>query len=153
MSKPIYSPEFKRKVVEEHLKGGKSVAAACREYRVGEVAFRRWREQYRVGENVSAQGQAGLGRELATAQRRIDELEGALGRATTCHASGSLMTNGIISLMASAREAWPMYPSIETPRAIGSGMIRVVELTLNWPLRVVSRFSGSTTCSSGTVAP
>ena len=82
MSKPNYSPEFKRKVVEEHLKEGKSVAAVCREYHVGEVAFRRWREQYVAGENASAQGQAELGRELAAAQRRIDQLEGALGRAT-----------------------------------------------------------------------
>lgn len=81
-SKPNYSPEFKRKVVEEHLKGGKSVAAVCREYHVGEVAFRRWREQYRAGESASAQSQADLSRELTAAQRRIDELEGALGRAT-----------------------------------------------------------------------
>jgi len=44
MSKPIYSPEFKRELVEEHLKGGKSVVAVCREYHVGEVASRRWRE-------------------------------------------------------------------------------------------------------------
>ena len=82
MSKPNYSPEFKRKVVEEHLKGGKTVAAVCREYHVGEVAFRRWREQYLAGESASAHGQAELARDLAAAQRRIDELEGALGRAT-----------------------------------------------------------------------
>jgi len=82
MSKPNYSPEFKRKVVEEHLKDGKSVAAVCREYHVGEVAFRRWREQYQAGENASAQGQAELARELAAAQKRIEQLEGALGRAT-----------------------------------------------------------------------
>ena len=56
MSKPNCSPEFKRKPVEEHLKGGKSVAAICREYHVGEVAFRRWREQCQAAENTSAQG-------------------------------------------------------------------------------------------------
>ena len=82
MSKPTYSPEFKRKVVEEHLKDGKSVAAICREYHVGEVAFRRWRAQYQAAEDQSAQGQAELARELTAAQRRIEELEGALGRAT-----------------------------------------------------------------------
>jgi transposase len=82
MSKPNYSPEFKRKVVEEHLKGGKTVAAVCREYHVGEVAFRRWREQYQAGESASGESQAVVARELAAAQRRIDELEGALGRAT-----------------------------------------------------------------------
>lgn len=82
MSKPSYSPEFKRKLVAEHLKGGKSVAAICREYHVGEVAFRRWREQYLAGESASAQDQAALARELSVAQRRIEELEGALGRAS-----------------------------------------------------------------------
>ncbi len=82
MSKPSYSPEFKRKVVEEHLKGGKSKTAICREYNVGEVAFRRWREQYQAAGNAAAQGQADLARELAAAQKRIDELEGAM-RATT----------------------------------------------------------------------
>jgi transposase len=82
MPKPTYSPEFKRKVVEEHLTGGKSVVAVCREYHVGEVAFRRWRAQYQAGESQSAQGQADLARELTAAQRRIEELEGALGRAT-----------------------------------------------------------------------
>ena len=82
MSKPNYSPEFKRKLVAEHLKGGKSVAAICREYHVGEVAFRRWREQCQAAEHTSAQSQAELARELTAAQRRIAELEGALGRAT-----------------------------------------------------------------------
>jgi transposase-like protein len=82
MPKPTYSPEFKRKVVEEHFKGGKSVAAICREYHVGEVAFRRWRAQCQAAASQSAQGQAELARELTAAQRRIEELEGALGRAT-----------------------------------------------------------------------
>jgi len=82
MSKPNYSPEFKRKVVEEHLKDGKSVAAVCREYHVGEVAFRRWKREYQAAGDAAAQGQAELARELAAAQKRIDELEGALGRAT-----------------------------------------------------------------------
>ena len=82
MCKPIYSPEFKLKVIEEHLKGGKSVATVCREYHVGEVAFRRWREQYVSGETASAQSQEALSRQLREAQHRAAELEGALGRAT-----------------------------------------------------------------------
>ena len=82
MPKPNYSPEFKRKVVEEHLKGGKSVTAVCREYHVAEITFRRWRELYVAGESASSQEQTAVARELAAAQRRIDELEGALGRAT-----------------------------------------------------------------------
>ena len=82
MPRPNYSPEFKRKVVEEHLKGGKSVAAVCREYHVGEAAFRRWRKEYQAQQDAAAENQGELTRELAAARRRIDELEGALGRAT-----------------------------------------------------------------------
>lgn len=39
LSQPTYSPEFKRKAVEEHLKEGNSVAAICREYHVGKWRF------------------------------------------------------------------------------------------------------------------
>jgi len=82
MAKVTYRPEFKRKLVEENLKGGKSVATICREYHVGEVAFRRWREAYQAGEIAAAQSQEGLARELEAARKRIEELEGALGRST-----------------------------------------------------------------------
>ena len=82
MGRSRYSPEFKRKLVEEHLKGGKSVSAICREYHVGDVAFRRWRAQYQSADEASAEGQVELARELSVAQRRIEELEGALGRAS-----------------------------------------------------------------------
>lgn len=70
MPRTQYSPEFKRKLVEEHLKGGKSVAAICREDHVGEVASRRWRDQYQAGETAATQSQAELARELTAAQRR-----------------------------------------------------------------------------------
>ena len=82
MARSRYSPEFKRKLVEEHLKGGKSVSAVCREYHVSDVAFRRWRAQYQAADEASAEGQVELARELSVAQRRIEELEGALGRAS-----------------------------------------------------------------------
>lgn len=85
MPKPAYSPEFKHTLVEEHLKGGKSVAAVCREYHVGEVAFRCWRAQYQAGESQSAQGQAELARKLTAAQRRIAELGGKAGPGVLRH--------------------------------------------------------------------
>jgi transposase-like protein len=82
MPRVSYSPQFKRKVVEDHLKGGKSVTAICREYRVSAGTFRRWREQYHDDQEISSEQQAELSRELTAAQQRIEELEGALGRAT-----------------------------------------------------------------------
>ncbi len=82
MPRVSYSPQFKRKVVEEHVKAGKSVTAICREYHVSAGTFRRWREQYQADQDASAGHQAELSRDLAAAQQRIEELEGALGRAT-----------------------------------------------------------------------
>jgi len=46
------------------------------------VAFRRWRAQYQAAQNAAAQSQADLARALVAAERRIEELEGALGRAS-----------------------------------------------------------------------
>ena len=82
MPKHSYSPEFKRKVVAEHLTGGKSIAELCRQYQVSEVTFRRWRQQHQEAQQAATQNQAEVARELAAAQRRIEDLEGALGRAT-----------------------------------------------------------------------
>lgn len=81
MSKRLQSG-FKRKVVEEHLKGGKSVTAICREYNVGEVAFRRWREQYQAAGECCRPGPGGSRRELAAAQSASTNWKAALGRAT-----------------------------------------------------------------------
>lgn len=65
MSKPGYSPEFRRKLVEERLRGSKSVAALCREYNVGEVAFRRWHWYSRslsLSPSGSGEGSESMGR-------------------------------------------------------------------------------------------
>lgn len=35
MTRRTFTPEFKRKVVEEHLVGGRTIAAICREYHLG----------------------------------------------------------------------------------------------------------------------
>ena len=80
MSRRQFSPEFKRKVVEEHLKAGKRVSDVLREYQICESVFSRWREQYHAGAVAQPASADELARQLREAQGRIDELEGALGR-------------------------------------------------------------------------
>ena len=75
-----YSPEFKTKVVEEHLKGGKRVSEVCREYKLCETVLRRWLKQYLADQQVASVSQEAVGRELREARARIEELEAALGR-------------------------------------------------------------------------
>lgn len=80
MPRARYSPEFKHRIVEEHVKGGKRVSEICREYKVCETAFRRWLKQYRADQqSASASGETAV-RELREARQRIEELEAALGR-------------------------------------------------------------------------
>lgn len=80
MPRVCYSPEFKHKVVEEHLKGGKRVSEVCREYKLCETVFRRWLKQYRADQQVASASQETVGRELREARQRIEELEAGLGR-------------------------------------------------------------------------
>lgn len=75
-----YSPEFKTKVVEEHLKAGKRVSEVCREYKLCETVFRRWLKLYRADQQLASASQETVGRELRDAKQRIEELEAALGR-------------------------------------------------------------------------
>lgn len=75
-----FAPEFKRKVVEEHLKGGKRIAEICREHRISDSLFRRWREQYLSDGQGAFAPQDNLTRKLREAERRVEELEAALGR-------------------------------------------------------------------------
>ena len=80
MSRARYSPEFKTKVVEEHLKGGKRISEVCREYKLCETVFRRWLQLYRVDLQAASVSQETVSRELREAKQRIEELESALGR-------------------------------------------------------------------------
>ena len=80
MSPRRFAPEFKRKVVEEHLKDGKRIAEICREHRISDSLFRRWREQYQANGQGAFAAQDGLARKLREAQQRVEELEAALGR-------------------------------------------------------------------------
>ncbi len=80
MSRRQFSPEFKRKVVEEHLKAGKRVSEILREYQICGSVFDRWRQQYNADAIAQPASADELARELRDAKGRIDELEGALGR-------------------------------------------------------------------------
>ena len=80
MARRRYQPEFKQKVVEEHVKGGRRIAELCREYGISETAFRHWKAEYEAGLEEALAARDGLAQELREAQRRIAELEAALGR-------------------------------------------------------------------------
>ena len=80
MSRRKFSPEFKRKVVEEHLKGGRSATDICRQYQLCHSVFHRWREQYEAEGPPAEASPEELARQLRQARQRVEELEGALGR-------------------------------------------------------------------------
>ena len=75
-----FSPEFKRKVVEEYVKGGRSAAEICAQYRLHANVFYRWRQQYEAQAQDEEQSRVEVERRLREAQARIEELESALGR-------------------------------------------------------------------------
>lgn len=82
MSRGKFSAELKAKLVDEHVTGGRPISQICRTYGVGETAVRRWVEQHRQGGAAGLASHDARTRELADAQQRIAELEGALGRAS-----------------------------------------------------------------------
>jgi len=82
MPRGKFSPELKRKIVEEHVAGGKPISSICRSYSVGETAVRHWVQQYREAGDAGLANHDASVRELREAQQRIEELEGALGRAS-----------------------------------------------------------------------
>jgi len=80
MARRTFSPEFKQKVVDEYLIGRRPVSELCRQYQVGETAVRRWIKQREEGLSDADAKTVELASQLAHAQQRIEELEGALGR-------------------------------------------------------------------------
>jgi transposase-like protein len=83
MTRRTFTPEFKRKVVEEHLVGGRTIAAICREYHLGRNLFDSWRKAYQQAAaptGPSAGPPEDMSRQLRVAEQRIAELEAALGR-------------------------------------------------------------------------
>jgi transposase-like protein len=79
MSHRTFTPEFKRKVVEDHLHGGRTVAEICREYQLSRNVFNRWRDQY-LSPAPAPPPVEDAPRQLREAEQRIAELESALGR-------------------------------------------------------------------------
>lgn len=79
MSHRTFTPEFKRKVVEDYLHGGRTIAEICREYQLSRNVFNRWRDQYLSPAPASPPAEDAP-RQLRRAEQRIAELESALGR-------------------------------------------------------------------------
>jgi transposase len=77
-----FTPEFKRRVVEEFEAGAKGATAVCREYGICDSVLRRWVAQYREHGGGAWQGHDPRVVGLHDAEKRIAELEAALGRAT-----------------------------------------------------------------------
>ncbi len=80
MSRPSFSADFKRKLVDEHLVARRRVSEICRQYQVGETALRRWIKQHEESLGDADAKAVQLARELEQAQQRVEQLEGALGR-------------------------------------------------------------------------
>jgi len=80
MTRRTFTPEFKRKVVEEHLVGGRTIAEICREYHLGRNLFDSWRQAYQQAAMPAGPTVEEVSRQLREAEKRIAELESALGR-------------------------------------------------------------------------
>jgi transposase-like protein len=82
MSYRKFKPEFKRRVVEEWLSGDQRIAQICRKYQLSDSLVRNWRKQYEKRGPDAWDAPDESDGELAAAEKRIAELEAALGRAT-----------------------------------------------------------------------
>ena len=80
MPRRTFTPEFKRKLVDEHLVAKRAVSQIGRQYQVGETALRRWINQHEESLGDADAKARELTRELDQARQRIEQLEGALGR-------------------------------------------------------------------------
>lgn len=77
-----FAPEFKKRVVVEFEGGEKKGAEICREYQISDSLLRRWVSQYREHGDKAWRKEDPRARQLVEAEKRISELEAALGRAT-----------------------------------------------------------------------
>lgn len=77
-----FKPEFKRQVVEQWRSGGRGIAQICREHQLADSLVRRWRAEYEERGPNAWESATGRDAELAAAQRRVAELEAALGRSS-----------------------------------------------------------------------
>ena len=77
-----FSPEFKRRVVEDILSGRQRMAEVCREHRLSKTLVRQWRKEYEERGAASWKPAEETKAERVAAEQRVVELEAALGRAT-----------------------------------------------------------------------
>ena len=82
MGRRIFKPEFKRQVVEEWRSGQKRIAEVCRQYQLSDTLVRRWKQELEVRGPDAWKSSSQDSGELAAAQRRVAELEAALGRSS-----------------------------------------------------------------------
>ena len=81
MPKRTFDREFKLQVVRQLVSGQKRLSQLCREYSLCQTLVRRWREQYEE-QGDGAWPERGVGGHVERdPERRIAELEAALGRA------------------------------------------------------------------------
>lgn len=76
-----FTPEFKAEVVLQYLAGQKSVAEICREHRLKDSLFYRWKDEFLAGAAQAFVRGAGQ-QTQAAATERIAELERMVGRLT-----------------------------------------------------------------------
>jgi len=77
-----FSPAFKLQIVREVEAGEKRIAQICREHSLSDSIIRRWLKQYQESGPKAFHRGDPKSEELEAAQKRIAELESALGRAT-----------------------------------------------------------------------
>jgi len=77
-----FTPEFKKRVVLEFEAGERKSADICREFQISDSLLRRWVTQYREHGDEAWRKEDPRAQQLVEAEKRIGELEAALGRAT-----------------------------------------------------------------------
>ncbi len=82
MARRRFKPEFKRRVVEEWRSGEKGIAQICREHQLADSLVRRWKQELEVRGPDAWKSSSRDSGELVAAQRRVAELEAALGRSS-----------------------------------------------------------------------
>lgn len=82
MAHRTFSDDFRRKVVAEHLHGGRRAVDIIRQYQLTRSVFYRWLQEYQGVSQAKPPPQDDPARQLAAAEQRIADLEAALGRKT-----------------------------------------------------------------------
>lgn len=80
----VFTAEFKRKLVQQILKGEKTLAELSREFDISPTVVRNWKRRFEAGAATAVKANEDVvpASELAAAQAKIRELERALGRKT-----------------------------------------------------------------------